>query len=487
MRRRPSTRPCSRSPFRPAVEGLESRALLSVTANNFSTNELQNTPGIVALRPFVVDTAATPVLSFSVGVPSQGGKINDLNAARGTFTYTPPSSTFVGTDTVSYTATDTTTKQSATATVSIVIGRVAAGRVGVPVLEGTKKAVDLGPDVEDVDSYATLTFSIPDATSAGGTITGINPTAGTFTYTPPSATFTGTDTLIYTVNDTSQGISSSASVVFDVAKLVADPDTVQVLQGTPQSVALGPALQDLNPSPTYSFSIPASSTQGGAVTAIDSAHGTFTYTPPSPTFTGVDTIVYSVTDTVTHATATGVMTLDVATLVADPVDVGVLEGTTRQVNLAPSAQDSNPGATLSFSLPSSTAQGGTVSDLDPENGSFLYTPPSTTFTGIDTLNYTVTDETTRVAASATVTLDVSALIADPAHVDVLQGSTKNVGLSADVEDIDADPTLSFSFPAKSAQGGTISDVDATQGTFTYATPAPRSPVPTQSATPSRTP
>ncbi len=470
----------SRRPFRPSTrrfrpgyvfERLEARALLTVSALDFDVNELENSPGVINVRPFVTDTAASPDLKFSVGTPDQGGKISNLSAVDGTFTYTPPSATFLGTEKFTYTATDQVTGETDTKTITVRVGKLAADRVGVPVLEGQPKPVNLGANVSDVLTNPSLTFTIPSTSDKGGSISNIDTSKGTFTYTPSSSTFTGTDTLTYTVKDNTDNASSSAVVTFRVASLIANADSASILEGSSKIVNLSSDIQDTTANPTLQFSIPSTSADGGAITGIDTSKGIFTYAPPSATFTGTDTVTYTVTDKATNTTATGVFTLNVASLIAQPVHVGDLQGKVNSIQIGPAIQDITANPTLQFSIPSTSTKGGAISNIDAARGSFSYTPPSATFTGVDTLTYTVTDTTTHASVSGTVTIDVETILAAPLNLNVTEGQTKAIILSPSVQDITLNPTLKFTIPATSERGGTISSVDTTNGTFVYTPPS----------------
>ncbi len=96
----------------------------------------------------------------------------------------------------------------------------------------------------------------------------------------------------------------------------------------------------------------------------------------------------------------GTVTFNVAAVndpppvVNDTIRLNAGAGQTEVLTLADLPDNPDEGETLSFVLPGSedsatTTAGGTVS-ID-SNGSLQYTPPSTTFTGNDTINYSVSD------------------------------------------------------------------------------------------------
>ncbi|MDR3632769.1 MAG: Ig-like domain-containing protein, partial [Isosphaeraceae bacterium] len=226
-------------------------------------------------------------------------------------------------------------------------------------------------------------------------------------YTPPSASFTGVDTIAYNVTDTATNTTAAGAIIINVATLIVGPGRVDDLIGTTRTVDLGPVVQDVTTNPTLSFDIPTTSADGGFITNIDHAKGTFSYTPPTETFTGTDTLAYTVVDTATEAIATGTVTIDVEGLFADALSVAETENTAKTIDLSSGVHDITANPTLTFTIPAHSAQGGGISNVDTAKGTFTYTPPSPSFLGTDTLTYSVTDAATHDTASALVTINVA--------------------------------------------------------------------------------
>ena len=71
----------------------------------------------------------------------------------------------------------------------------------------------------------------------------------------------------------------------------------------------------------------------GTVSFTNTKNGTFTYTPPGPTFTGDVTISYQVTDGT--GTSSSTVEIDIGPIAADPVTWGTLSSTTATVPRRP--------------------------------------------------------------------------------------------------------------------------------------------------------
>ncbi|TWT79129.1 putative peptidyl-prolyl cis-trans isomerase [Planctomycetes bacterium CA13] len=158
---------------------------------------------------FVIDSAQTP---------SQGGAVR-ISTDGTQFFYTPKAN-FNGTETVTYTIRDT----GGGLAVGTVTFTVNAVNDAPPVTNttfdmnrggGEKIALSLTDLPDNVDSAETLTFSNLGTPTAGGSVR-IDSATNTIRYTPSSATFTGTDTFTYQVNDGSS-LTSSGTITIEVS------------------------------------------------------------------------------------------------------------------------------------------------------------------------------------------------------------------------------------------------------------------------------
>lgn len=88
------------------------------------------------------------------------------------------------------------------------------------------------------DTLTASTASSPEATAQGGSVA-VN-SDGSFTYTPPSATFTGTDTFTYTVTDAATGEYATGTATVNVqAAAVPDKADVQAGLSCPAGLTVG--------------------------------------------------------------------------------------------------------------------------------------------------------------------------------------------------------------------------------------------------------
>ncbi len=134
---------------------------------------------------------------------------------------------------------------------------------------------------------AQTTIGSPTPTNQGGSVT--VQANGSFSYTPPSATFTGTDQFAYRL----QNISGSSDATVTVAVGVR-PAAVADARSATGNVRLSTATNLLSNDTGDQLTVTAfdaSSAQGGNVTVA--ANGSFTYNPP-PGYEGSDSFNYTV-------------------------------------------------------------------------------------------------------------------------------------------------------------------------------------------------
>ncbi|NJN46232.1 MAG: cadherin-like domain-containing protein, partial [Candidatus Competibacteraceae bacterium] len=186
--------------------------VLNITLDS---SALANTPAVTAN-----DTLGSPAATVTAfdNTSSQGGTVN-VNA-NGEFTYTPPSATFTGPDTFTYTLMNAA--GSSTATVTIAVGerptiandgpRDVTGNVRINTTNSSGFSV-LGNDGGDQISITAF-----DATSANGGNVSVNTTTGTFSYNPPPG-FEGSDSFTYTVGN-GFGSSPAATVLLTVSDML---------------------------------------------------------------------------------------------------------------------------------------------------------------------------------------------------------------------------------------------------------------------------
>lgn len=332
----------------------------------------------------------------SVTQPASGGSVA-VNSGVVTFT---PSQDFNGTSTFTYRAGDNNGAQD-TATVTVTVTPVNDPPSGVDdtfdVVEGTSaNRLDvLANDSIDPDTGETLTVTAVTSNTAGATVT-VTSDGSAVNYTPASG-FTGTDTFTYTVSDS----LATDTVTVTVTVTSADPpptavaDSFDVNEDAAESSydILQNDLQDVD-NQTFTIDSVGTPNAGGSV-RISSDGLTFFYTPAA-NFNGTESVSYTIRDT-GGGVSTGAIAFDVAAINDAPPalddTIQLSRGSSASIVLRvedlPANVDS--GETLTFSLTTAeqtTAQGGTAAI---SNGNLTYTPPSATFTGTDTLTYSVSD------------------------------------------------------------------------------------------------
>ncbi len=445
---------------------------------------------------FGTDGAGATPITLSNGTTTEGGTVSlDLN---NDVLYTPLAS-FTGEDTFTYTIEDGSGDTSSVTTVTVTVGVVvlpSSNPTAVADTAGVNQN-SLGNiiDVLDNDDFGTdgenvthpLTFkngSLSNASLQGGTIVIEN---NTVTYSP-AVDFVGEDTFEYVITDTS-GDASTATVTVTVtaAGLVSVPtavaDTANVSQDSEDNVidvldnddfgldgAIDGGLTMTN------GSLISASAQGGAISidnkgTEDTLDDEFNYSAPVG-YTGVDTFMYTITDTSGDASTATVT-----------VNVGITDTPTAVADTATAAEDSidnvidvldndnfgtdGAGATPITLSNGTTTEGGTVSlDL---NNDVLYTPLAS-FTGEDTFTYTIEDGSGDTSSVTTVTVTVGVVVlpsSNPTAVADTAGVNQNsLGNIIDVLDNDDFGTdgenvthpLTFkngSLSNASLQGGTI--------------------------------
>ena len=299
-------------------------------------------------------------------------------AADGIYTYTPTSG-YAGTDSFTYTATDSA-GQTTTATVSIVVGALATNDIGLTPADTSYNGSsvltnDIGVGL-NVTSYTS---------PAHGTV--VIQSDGTYVYTP-AANFSGFDSFTYTTTD-AFAVTSSATVAMTVTPTAVN-DTALMLANAPYTGTAVTA-NDAGSSLTVSAQTPP--THGSLAIA---SNGTYTYTP-NPGYSGPDSFVYAITDAAGQvASATVVLTIKPLAV----NDSGVTSAGTA-LN-GPSVLANDAGTTLTVTGNTSPTHGTVAVSSD---GTYAYVPASG-YSGPDSFSYTATDAFGR-STTATVTITVN--------------------------------------------------------------------------------
>jgi VCBS repeat-containing protein len=307
--------------------------------------------------------------------------------------------------------------------------------------------------------------------------------AGVYTYTPTQAARLGatvatTDTFTVTASDgvaaTAETVTVSVSPLADVplagTPTVGIPDiTTGALSGNAEFTDPGGR--------TLTYSAPATST-GGATVAINATTGVYTYTP---TVAQRQAATAATTDTFTVAadngivTATETVTVHVLPVVSGgggggvdiPVPgiptVGLPDPDTGVVTGA--AVFTDPGAHLTYSAPTTTANGGTIS-IDPATGAFLYTPPAgVPLAGVPLVG--TPDPTTGVVTGTAVFTTGPSQPTDTFTVTASNG-THQAAETVTVTDAPPDTSSDLSYSVTTDPTlGSITSFDDSTGAFTF--------------------
>ncbi len=428
------------------------------------------------------------------------------DAATKQFSYTPDAD-FHGTDTFTYSVSDQAgfphwhgflgglldTGHRDTATVTITVTPVNDGPPATvdstaTVTEGGTATIDVLVGATDPDGDNTIdptTVTIVTAPAHGTTT--INPTTGVITYTHDGSE-TLTDTITYTIEDTTGATSAPATITITVTPVddgapIPLDSTATVTEGGTATIDVLVGATDpdgdntIDPTTVTIVTAPAHGT-----TTINPTTGVITYTHDgSETLT--DTITYTIDDTTGATSAPATITITITPANDGPpatVDstATVTEGGTTTIDVLVGATDPDGDNTIdptTVTIVTGPAHGTTT--INPTTGVITYTHDgSETLT--DTITYTVDDTTGATSAPATVTITITPVDDAPAIVSVT-ASTPNPATGAVTYIIvvtDADtPSGQLAIDLSEPANGTLSQpVSTVPGTYTVTyTPNPQ--------------
>ncbi len=249
-----------------------------------------------------------------------------IQASGNNLVYTPKAG-FIGTETFTYTISDRTSGGlTSTATVTVNVGTNAPTAVNdsFTVAEDAAAAdFNLVANDSTSDPGETISVSAIATPSAGGTATLLS--NGTGINYKPKANFSGTETIVYTLRDSS-GATAQATVTFTVTGVNDAPtavaDAITVSKGsTATTISVLSNDTDPDTNDTLRVSAVGTASSGGTVT-ISSDGKSVLYTPPSATFTGTDTFTYTLSDAA-NSTSTATVTVTVADYVPRSIAIDV--------------------------------------------------------------------------------------------------------------------------------------------------------------------
>ncbi len=356
-------------------------------------NPVIATPGTpTGTGPFTYALVAGSLPPVASGIASE-------DATSGQITFQPQPG-FSGGVTFQYTVTDAAGLTSAPGTVFVTVIIPSAPVVSpASATTSANTPVDITPPPATGTPPLIYTFS---TSSALGTAT--ISAAGVIHYVPNLNT-SGVDTLQYIATDQYLQASTPATVTVTVLPIAASPVTgsstgpnpVIATPGAP--IGTGPFTYTLVPA-----SLP--STVLGT-TVEDPTTGQITFTPATG-YSGTVTFQYTVTDAAALTSAPGTVSFTVgvpAAPVVSPTSVTTPANTPLDIT-PPAATGTPPLSYLVSTAP--TLGGATIS----ATGVIHYAPNPNT-SGVDTLQYTATDQYAQTSTPATVTITVLPIAATP--------------------------------------------------------------------------
>lgn len=383
--------------------------------------------------------------------------------ADNSIAYTPLPA-FSGTDSIVYSVADGS-GGTATATVALTVSAVIVNNPPIANDDIAQATQDLAVNFNilandsDPDGDA-LTVSIATP-PAGGTASVLDD--GRIRYVP-LASFTGSDSIVYTVDDGNGGTDSatvSITVVSSNTPPEAFADSATTTQG--QAVSIDVLANDVD---VDGNALTITSVSPGSDGATSITSGGVTYTP-AVGFSGSDSFSYTISDNNGgEDTATVAVTVSAA---VNSAPVAVADTTTTPqattVNIPVLANDSDAdGDALSVSITTGPANGFAVIAAD---NSINY-EPAPAFSGTDSLEYAVSDGNGGTDA-ATVSITVVAVVTNTPPVAAADAAVTDQDQAVEIEvlsnDTDADNDVLSVTAVTQPLNGTV--VIGTDGILTY--------------------
>jgi uncharacterized repeat protein (TIGR01451 family) len=361
-------------------------------------------------------TPAATVTATIVVRPSTAGTITDAVSVSGNETDTNP------------------TNNSATVATQVVNLISITGRITdnngvnlanvVVTLSGSQSATS------STDANGNYSFTVP----SGGTYTVAASKAG-FSFTPPSQTFAS-----LVANQIAN--FTGALIQLTISGHIADANNASLAAVTATLSGSQLATSSTDANGNYSFTVPF----GGTYTITVSKTG-FTFTPPSQTFSNLDT------NQIANFTG-ALIQLTISGHIANANNVSIANATVTLSGSQSATSSTDANGNYSFTVPF----GGTYTITVSKTG-FTFTPPSQTFSNLDTnqiANFT----------GALIQLTISGHIANANNVSIANATVTLSGSQSATSSTDANGNYSFTVPF----GGTYT-VSASKAGFTFTPPS----------------
>ncbi|MFG1504372.1 tandem-95 repeat protein [Halobacteriovorax sp. ZH5_bin.2] len=367
-----------------------------------------------------VDLPAQTLSYKVISAPSNGTLSNCITTGSyGTdisCTYTP-NTNFYGSDSFTYTATDSVGVAVTNATVSLTVNSVndaptIAGDWSFSTNEDTAHSFNLTPatDIEN-DTLSYIVVSNP--TNGNLSCTGGTSTACTYT---PNSNFEGSDSFTYKANDgaldsNTVTVSITVNAINDAPEMVADQNEV-TNEDTPLNITLNGATDVDVPAQTISYKVVSLPTNGTLSNCITTgSYGTditCTYTP-NANFNGTDSFTYLANDGLLDSAAISTVHITINAVNDAPTLAATQTVSTNEdtpLNFSLNAGADIDGDTLYYVKLTDPATG-TLSCSGGTSRSCTYTPVAN-YNGTTSFTYRVNDGVAD-SSVATVTIIVNSI------------------------------------------------------------------------------
>ena len=398
-------------------------------------------------------------LTYSIVANGTKGSVTLINAATGTYSYTP-NANVTGTDNITFKVSDGLVDSNiATVNISISAANDAPIANAGTLTTNEDVAASGSFNASDIDGDA-LTYSIV-RNGTKGSVTLINAVTGTFSYTP-NANSTGTDNFTFKVND---GLvdSNIATVSVSIAAVNDVPVAVNTSLNTNEDIAVNGSLSasDVD-GDSLSYSLVSNGSKGVAV-ITNASTGAYRYTP-NANATDTDSFTFKVNDGLLDSNI-AIVSVNIIAVNDAPVAQATTLNTTEDVatNGVLSASDAD-GDSLSYSLVSNGSKGVAVI-TNASTGAYRYTPNANA-NGADSFTFKASDS---LLASniVTVTVNITAVNDVPIAVNASLNTNEDIAVngSLSASDVDGD-NLIYSVISNGLKGSVLITNTAT-GAYTY--------------------